>query len=131
MTLRLLSIYSANSAYAMTFTVVTARHGNAALCAGCHFLLDGSRRHRTGRGSGQNRRRCSRAESRCETVRPPGPATSCRSMRTGSYHIAPGEEDGQESVSRQEQRHQLPRSVRGRAIYRYRGTVCSANRKGP
>ena len=39
---------------------------------------DGSRGRRTGRGSGQNRRRGSRAGSRCESDRSPRPAKSCR-----------------------------------------------------
>ena len=50
----------------------------------CPFVPDGSRDHRTGRGSGRNRRRCSRVGSRCESVRSPRPATSCRSRRTRS-----------------------------------------------
>ena len=38
-----------------------ARYGNAALCAGYPFVPNGSKDHRTDQGSGQKRRRCSRA----------------------------------------------------------------------
>ena len=84
--LRLLSISSTDSNWRMRWRSQwsAARYGNTSRCAGCPFVPDGSRRHRTCRGSGQNRRRCIRAGSHSGTVRFPSPATPYRSMRTGS-----------------------------------------------
>ena len=54
---------------------------------GCPFARDGSRRHRTHRGSGQNRR-CSRVGSRYETIHSLRPATPYRGEQV---EVAPGE----------------------------------------
>ena len=65
-------------------------HGNEIRCAGYPFAPDGSRDRRTGRGSGRNRRRCSRLGTRRESDRSPVlPDLACRGEQA---RVAPGEE---------------------------------------